>query len=67
MLLAAAGMPESAPRPGPKLRPLSAEATAFGDARDRIFEAANERKQKIRLALQSLQYLWQRSLYFNLV
>ena len=54
MLLAAAGMPESAPRPGPKLRPLSAEATAFGDARDRIFEAANERKQKIRLALQSL-------------
>lgn len=54
MLLAAAGMSESAPRPGPKLRPLSAEATAFGDARDRIFESPNERRAKIRLALQSL-------------
>lgn len=54
MLLAAAGLPEGAPRPGPKLRPLSAEATAFGDARDRIFESANERRAKIRLALQSL-------------
>lgn len=55
MLLAASGMPEAPPRPGPKLRPLSAAATAFGDAPDRIFESTDERRAKIKLALQALQ------------
>ena len=54
MLLATAGSPEVVSRPGPKLRPLSSEATAFGDAPDRIFESTDERRAKIKLALQSL-------------
>lgn len=36
MLLATAGSPEVVSRPGPKLRPLSSEATAFGDAPDDV-------------------------------
>ena len=54
LLAAAADAVERAPRPGPKLRPLSMAATAFGDVKDRIFETTDERRAKIKLALQSL-------------
>ena len=53
MLLAMSATPEGPARPGPKLRPLTLDATAFGDARDRIFES-DERKAKIKQALQTI-------------
>jgi len=51
--LALSAQAGTATKPGPKLRPLARDATAFGDARDRIFDA-NERDAKIKLALQTI-------------